>query len=229
MAATATGVSGCSHELTRKRDGFRAKEPCFHRALNVPETQLKSTQASRRSNGLRWRKSLRWVERLLACVGLCFIVYRLAFEFTVMTSDSMSPTLRGTSYEDGDRIILEKVSGYFRSPRRWEVYFYYDNEGTAVTKRIVGLPGEKISIKDNQIYINGVELPRPEELQSIKYYGQGKLANGHEVECGNGYFMLGDASGDSYDSRYTGIVTGDRFRARAWCIIWPRDHLGFVR
>src|SRR2546426_5638016 len=94
-------------------------------------------------------KILRWLEHLLATVGLCFILYHLAFELTAMTSDSMSPTLQGTSYENGDRILLEKVSKWFRTPKRWQIYFYYDTDGNPVAKRIVGLPGEKISIKNN--------------------------------------------------------------------------------
>ena len=57
------------------------------------------------------RKVLRWTEHLLAAIGLCFVVYHFGFEMTAMTSDSMAPTLQGTSYENGDRILLEKVTG----------------------------------------------------------------------------------------------------------------------
>jgi len=197
--------------------------------VNAPEDRHGNAPASSNVGLSHYRKLFRWVEGLLAGVGLCFIVYQLAFESTVMTSDSMAPTLQGTTYENGDHILLEKVSGYFCGPKRWEIYFYYDGEGTPVAKRIVGLPGEKISIRDNQVYVNGVELRRPEALRSIKYFGQGNLAKGREVDCGDGYFMLGDASADSYDSRYTGVVTGTRFRGRVWCVISPRDHMGFVR
>ena len=97
-----------------------------------------------------------------------------------------------------------------------------------VAKRVVGLPGEKISIRTNRIDINGAELPRPKELQGIKYYGYGNLDKGREVDCGRGYFMLGDASIDSYDSRYTGPVTRDAFRGRVWCIVLAAVHAGFV-
>jgi signal peptidase I len=174
------------------------------------------------------RRFFRWTERLLACVGLCFVIYHLCFEFTVMTSDSMAPTLNGTSYENGDSIVLEKISGHLHAPRRWDIYFFYDSEGNPVAKRIVGLPGEKISIKTNQVYINGVLLEKPSNLKTNKYYAYGSLANGNAVDCGNGYFMMGDASEDSLDSRYTGIVTRDRFRGRPWCILSPWTHAGFV-
>lgn len=146
-----------------------------------------------------------------------------------MTSDSMAPALNGVAYETGDRLLLEKVTGRFRAPKRWEIYFFYDTEGNPVAKRIVGLPGERISIKANKIYINGQPLQRPKCLRTTKYYGYGSLANNREVDCGEGYFMLGDASADSFDSRYTGTVRRDRFRGRAWCILWPSAHAGWVR
>jgi signal peptidase I len=175
------------------------------------------------------RRLFRCVERLLACVGLCFIVYHLGFESTVIISDSMAPALNGTSYENGDSVLLEKISGRLHAPRRWEIYFFYDSEGNAVAKRVVGLPGEKIAIRTNNILINGIPIQRPKNLQGNKYFGYGSLANGREVDCGNGYFMLGDASVDSLDSRYTGLVTRDRFRGRAWLILSPFAHAGFVK
>jgi signal peptidase I len=140
----------------------------------------------------------------------------------------MAPALNGTAYENGDSVLLEKVTGRFRAPRRWEVYFFYDSEGNAVAKRVVGLPGEKIAIRTNEIYINGIPLQRPKNLETNRYFGYGSLRSGREVDCGTGYFMLGDASEDSYDSRFTGLVTRDRFRGRVCCILWPFAHAGFV-
>src|ERR1700751_3778011 len=85
-----------------------------------------------------WRRVFRWIEHLFACIGLCFVVFHLCFQFTVMTSDSMAPALNGTSYENGDSILLEKISGHLRAPRRWEIYFFYDTDGNPVAKRVVG-------------------------------------------------------------------------------------------
>lgn len=174
------------------------------------------------------RRFLRWAERVFAVIGLCFVIYHLGFELIVMTSASMAPALQGTSYSNGDRILVEKVTGCFRAPKRWEIYFLYDAEGTPVAKRIVGLPGEKVSIKGTSVYINGAETRPPQRLQSLKYYPLGNLARDHEVECGNDYFVLGDDSQDSYDSRYLGPVTSGQLRGRAWCILWPPSRVGFV-
>jgi signal peptidase I len=176
----------------------------------------------------RTRRFLRWAERVFAVIGIYFVIYHLGFQLTVMTSGSMAPALQGTSYENGDRILVEKVTGWFRAPKRWEIYFLYDAEGTPVAKRIVGLPGEKISINENGPYVNGVEIHPPERLQSLKYYPLGNLARGREIECGKDYFVLGDDSRDSYDSRYLGPVKSAQLRGRAWCILWPLSRVGFV-
>src|SRR4051794_14261948 len=89
----------------------------------------------------RAKKALRLIKHCLATIGFCFIFYHLCFEVTVMTSSSMAPTLRGSSNDDGDRILVEKITGRFRRPRRWEIYFFYNTDGIPVAKRVIGLPG----------------------------------------------------------------------------------------
>jgi len=177
----------------------------------------------------RIRRVIRMAEHLFAVIGLCFVVYYLCFEVIAMTSDSMAPALQGTSFESGDRLLVEKVSGWFRRPRRWEIYYYYNTEGTPVAKRIVGLPGERISIRDKHVYINGKEVSPPDHLKHLKYYTFGNAAAGREVDCGMGYYMLGDDSRDSYDSRFLGPVPRKDFRGRVWCALWPTDRFGFVK
>jgi len=174
------------------------------------------------------RRVLRWAEHVLAGIGLCFLVYHLCFEVTVMTTDSMAPALRGTSYENGDRILVEKVTSRLRAPRRWEIYFFYNEEGTAVAKRIVGLPGEKISIKDKRVCINGAPIDIPGPLKDRKYYPFGNLSTGREVDCGPGYYVLGDDSRDSYDSRFVGPIKRDQLRGRVWCILYPFSRFSFL-
>lgn len=93
----------------------------------------------------------------------------------------------------------------------------------------MGLPRELISLKDNRLYVNGREVPRPAALASIKYYDVGNLHGGHDVDCGRGYFVLGDDSRDSYDSRYLGPAAPEQFRGRVCFILWPFSRFGRVR
>src|SRR5690242_18106932 len=98
----------------------------------------------------RWRKMtrrlLRWSERCFAILGLLAVLYVLMFDISTIISPSMSPTLRGTNIDNGDRVLTEKVSYRFRNPRRWEVITFLNNEGQRVMKRVIGLPGETVQV-----------------------------------------------------------------------------------
>ena len=175
------------------------------------------------------RRLLRWFERALACGGVLFLVYHLGFEVLVITSDSMAPTLKGNSFRTGDRVLAEKITRRLRSPRRWEVYAYYNEDSILIAKRVVGLPGERVAIRGHSVLIDGVELLRPPDMAPVRYYPYGNLSKGVEVRCEGGYFMLGDDSIDSLDSRYSGCVTKDRFLGRAWRILEPSERRGWVK
>jgi signal peptidase I len=99
---------------------------------------------------------------------------------------------------------------------------------TQVSKRIVGLPGETVTVKDKQLVINGSIMPAPKSLSFLCYYGWGKVHRGKQVACDDKYFYLGDDSRDSMDSRFDGPIDADRIIARAWLIVWPPDRIGFV-
>jgi signal peptidase I len=174
------------------------------------------------------RVVFRWIERFLAVVGFVTIFYHAGFTLIVITSGSMSPALQGNDYETGDRVLAERITGWFHSPRRWEIYCFYEPDGTFVAKRVVALPGERISIKGTRVLVNGSEIARPVYLSAIKYYGVGQLSNGREVDCGPDYYMLGDDSRDSYDSRYIGPVPGSKFQGRVRFVLRPWARFGSV-
>jgi signal peptidase I len=181
----------------------------------------------RRRRWIRW--ILRQTERALALFGLAAIVYLVCFDLSRMTSSSMAPTLWSDDWSDGDLVLTEKVSYWFRQPRRWEVVAFRRPDGHQVMKRVVGLPGETVQLQpDGTIRIDGQPIDRPPELDSLKYYAYGNLALRLTAQCGDGYYVLGDDSRDSDDSRFNGAVRRDRLIGRAWLILAPAEHFGFV-
>ncbi|HUT35818.1 MAG TPA: signal peptidase I [Planctomycetota bacterium] len=177
----------------------------------------------------RWlRRLFRWGEHLLAVAGILFIIYHVGFDLTVMTSPSMAPTLRGTCVKDGDWVLSERVAYWFRRPRRWEIVAFHSSDGVPVMKRVVGLPGEEVSLRDGRVLVNGSPVAYPPALGGIKYVPDGMLHRGRAAKCGEGYFVLGDDSGDSQDSRYDGPVALDRIERRAWLIVWPPSRIRWV-
>jgi len=168
------------------------------------------------------------MEHLLATLGALLLIYHVGFDLTVMVSPSMSPTLQGTRPEDGDWVLMERVSYWFRKPRRWEVVAFLNTDGTPVMKRVVGLPGERIHLRDGQVEINGEVVPFPASIANLRYFPYGTLANRRPADCGGGYFVLGDDTQDSQDSRYEGTVALPKIRGRSWLIVWPLSRIRFV-
>lgn len=189
---------------------------------NVPHKQSRL--------GPRTKQVLRWVEHFLASVGFVTIVYYACFDLSVMVSGSMSPTLRGTNVNNGDWVLSEKVSYWFRRPARWEVVSFQSDLGQPVMKRVVGLPGETVQMHERKhLRINELPADIPSNVPRIPYLAYGNLAEAKPVSCDDGYYVLGDDTNDSDDSRFSGPIKGERIRGRAWLIVWPAARFGFVR
>ena len=142
----------------------------------------------------------------------------------------MAPTLQGQDWTTGDLVLTERVSYWFRQPRRWEVMTFRAHDGKQVMKRVFGLPGEEVKMcrKCKSVFIDGEEIQLPEFLKSHTYYAFGNLMDGDPVPCEDGYYVLGDDSRDSEDSRFVGPVRPDQLIGRSWLILSPREHFGFV-
>jgi signal peptidase I len=175
------------------------------------------------------RALFRWTEHVLAMVGLIVVVYWSCFDLSRMVSPSMSPTLQGTSYRNGDLILTERISYRLRQPRRWEVLTFNNDEGLRVMKRVVGLPHEFVSMqRDGIVEIGGVKQSPPPGVPAIKYLRICNLMRDTPVFCGDGYYVLGDDTRDSDDSRFNGPVLPDRVIGQAYLIVWPWSRMGWV-
>lgn len=122
-------------------------------------------------------------------VLLVFLLVRRFLWFTVVDSQSMSPTL-----ESGDRrLTLRAPSGY--RYRRGEVLVFHSREyGRDMVKRLVGLPGEQVSIRNGQVSVEGESLSEPYVAKNVVYHGDFLIPEGK-------YFFLGDNRESSLDSR----------------------------
>ncbi len=116
-----------------------------------------------------------------------------------------------------DRFLVDKTA----SPRRWDVivFRYPRDPGTLYVKRLVGLPGELIEIKDGALWVDGRRLTPPPPLEGLRYY-QGLPADGFKLSS-HEYFVLGDFSQRSYDSRDWGGVPADHIVGVVSCRYWP--------
>jgi signal peptidase I len=179
------------------------------------------------------RRILAWVARKIrlffAAVGILFTLYHLGFQYSCVTSNSMAPTLQGTSFENGDWVLTERLSYWMREPRRWEVLTIRRNDGLQVMKRVIALPGERLQVlRGGRIIIDGREVKPPSAIQDIQYLAAGNLFGGQSYDCCDGYYVLGDDTMDSDDSRFHGSISEAEIVGRAWLILAPGDRRGFV-
>lgn len=123
------------------------------------------------------------------------LLYTLIFVNAGIPSESMENTMNV-----GDRIIANRLAYKFgKDPERLDIVIFYapDLEKTPYIKRIIGLPGDDVEIKNGTVFINGEALDEPYIREEMEVEEDMEF---HVPE--NHYFMLGDNRNDSLDSRY---------------------------
>ena len=162
---------------------------------------------------------------LLIVVIVSFCIVKFVGQRTEVIGSSMLPTL-----EDGNNLILDKISYRFSEPERFDVivFPFRDATGKSYIKRIIGLPGENVRIDENgNIFINEELLEETYGREVMK--NPGIAINGITLSE-NQYFVLGDNRNNSEDSRFpaVGAVSRDEILGRAWLRVWPFNEFGFV-
>ncbi len=160
-------------------------------------------------------------------LAIMLIIFGLFTTFiadrTSVIGDSMEPNIH-----NGDYFILNKISYRFSDVERFDiVVFPYNNGQSNYIKRIIGLPGEKVELKDGQIYINDEVLEEHFSVEQIRIIGNQPFPI---IIPEDEYFVMGDNRNDSSDSRYQDVGTIPRsdIIGKAGLRIWPLPDFGFV-
>ncbi len=199
------------------------------------------------------------IETVVFVVVMVIIIRFFIGEIRWIPSGSMIPTLI-----EGDRIVVERYSRFYTTPKRGDIMVFYPPstrlsnsplklfarltgifcKDVAYIKRVVGLPGEKIEIKDGSAYVYINDKKYEESyIKSIYEYPSCPdknmnpilLESGQIMKCGpfildkDSYFMMGDNRGNSQDSRYWGTLKKDRFIGRAVVIFWPLNRIKLLK
>lgn len=156
-----------------------------------------------------------------------FLMPRYVFQLTIVDGESMTETL-----QDKDRLFVEKVSYRFTDPDRFDIIVFYpygrEDQDDYYVKRIIGLPGETVQIKDSVIYINNE--PLQENYRKELYMAYNGIAETPLLLGDDEYFVLGDNRNGSTDSRDpdTGPVKRENIDGRVVLRVYPFNKFGLM-
>jgi signal peptidase I len=150
-----------------------------------------------------------------------FAVFRLTIQSYSVIMFSMQPNLY-----HGDFIMVNKVTYRFFDPQQGQVIIFnppFDSPHPFI-KRVIGLPGDIVEIKDGKVSINGTLLDEDKYIKERPNYTMPAT----QVPA-NEYFVLGDNRNNSNDSHDGWTVPRDNIIGKAWFVYWPPDRWGVVK
>ncbi len=189
---------------------------------------------------IRKRKSVirEWVESIVIAFILAMFIRTFIVQAFKIPSGSMRPTLM-----EGDRILVNKfIYGIkipftdirlpaIRKPQRGDVvvFIYPRDTRRDFIKRLIATEGESVQIEGGKIYINGHALDDPRFARF--YYNRGPYGREGEkiVVPPDSFYVLGDNSASSQDSRYWGFVPNEYLLGEAFLIYWPLHRIRIIR
>lgn len=204
----------------RRRNKMRRQELRFGKGMSVLHV-LKERRAAAAG-----KEIVSWAVQI---VIICIIAFVLVFYFGMRVSnagDSMRPSLK-----NGDVVLVNRLVYNASRPKRGDIIAFKPNGNENMhysIKRIVGLPSETVQIKDGVIYINGEECTEDIYVSDLEKPG---IAAEEIVLGGDEYFVLGDNSASSDDSRMADIgnVKRSEIYGEVWFDLTPGSNFGFVK
>ncbi len=168
------------------------------------------------------KEFLKDTAKYLIIILIILFIMLFVFSVTQVVGDSMYPTLK-----DGEVLILNKFKYNFSDIKREDIISLKYADTKYLIKRVIGLPGEKVEIISNILYINGIEYPE-EYISKDLNYQDFKLSDlGYNVIPKDMYLVLGDNREISLDSRKIGLIKKDDINGKISFRFWPLNKLKF--
>ena len=201
--------------------------------IDLDKRDSKLEKEEKNSGGDSKEEPLNWVKEILSLLGTMAIAAVTVFllkEFVIINAYIPSGSMENTIYP-GERIIGNRLAYLSEEPKRGDIiiFKYPDDEKQLFVKRVIGLPGEQVTIDDAKIYIG------EEQIALEEYYlkEEWTVANGpytFEIPEGS-YLVLGDNRNNSKDARYwkNTYVEADKILGEAVFRYWPFDSIGMLK
>lgn len=185
----------------------------------------------------------KWIETIILAILIALLIRGFIFEPVIVNGVSMEDTLFS-----GQRLIIYKLGYFFQPPQKGDIIVLQYQKGLLSNipilnkfgflnralpsameidyiKRVIGLPGDEIDIKDGYVYINGAKL----DEKYTKGETHKQLMDFPKIVPANTVFVLGDNRQNSRDSRIIGFIEYDRIKGKAVLRIWPFEDFGIIK
>jgi len=155
----------------------------------------------------------------LVLAMVVFLILQTTIQSSIVEGSSMLPGL-----ENGQRLIVAKAVYHFRQPQRGEIIIVHPPIAPSKqwVKRVIGLPGDTVEVKNHTVYVNNIALDEPYINEKPNY-----TMAPYTVEEGN-YFVMGDNRNNSTDSHLRWTVPEENIVGEVWLRLWPLDTWGLI-
>lgn len=167
------------------------------------------------------------LQTIVLALAIFMIAYLFLFQPHQVKGHSMDP-----NFTDGEYLLTDKLSYRFKEPQRGNVVVFESpvNRREDYIKRVIGLPGENVTVNDGKVLINGRPLDEKYLPESFRTNPGVFLTEGSTITLRpDEYAVLGDNRDHSSDSRSWGPVKKKDIVGRAWLIYWPPKMWGIVK
>jgi signal peptidase I len=206
-----------------KEENYEDKEVTVREMEESDNNSKEEERESKKSSKISIIKD--FIFYALLFVFCLYVIPTFIIQKTIVDGPSMEDTL-----QDKDQLMVEKISYHFNNLKRFDIVVFYPygrEEKEYYIKRIIGLPGETVQIKGEDIYINGEILEENYGKDPITKAG---MAANPITLADDEYFVMGDNRKVSFDSRYeeVGPVERKDIGGRAILRVWPLNKFGLL-
>lgn len=160
-----------------------------------------------------------WVVPILSALVIAFLLKHFVFFNVYVPTGSMIPTIN-----KDDKVIVTRIFSLNSLKRGDIIVFDSDELGETLVKRLIGLPGDKVDIKNGEVFINGSKIEEDYVKNKDKYNGSFEVPQGK-------YFFLGDNRPISNDARFWGnhYIDGSKIEGKAQFVFYPFNDFGKLK